>query len=88
MRAAYEQVLPARAGYTADEFRAVAEQVAGTSLKSVLGHRRRPAPQELDYTEALDVVRPALPVRVGAGRPAGRRVAGRRRRATTRAAWS
>jgi predicted metalloprotease with PDZ domain len=53
MRAAYAKYAATK-GYTADEFRAVAEQVAGTSLKGfwdavVTGT------QELEYTEALDV---------------------------------
>ena len=53
MRAAYDKFAGTK-GYTADEFRVVAEQVAGTSLKpfwdaAVTGT------QELDYTEALDV---------------------------------
>ena len=53
MRAAYGKFAGTK-GYTADEFRVVAEQVAGTSLKpfwdaAVTGT------QELDYTEALDV---------------------------------
>ena len=54
MKAAYEKYSGMR-GYTADEFRAVAEQVAGVSLKafwdaSVSGT------QELDYSEALDTL--------------------------------
>ena len=53
MRAAYERYAGSK-GYTADEFRMVAEKVAGTSLKAfwdtvVTGT------QELDYAEALDV---------------------------------
>ena len=42
-------------GYTADEFRAVAEQVAGDQPGVVLGRGGRPGTAELDYTEALDV---------------------------------
>ena len=54
------EVLRRRAATRPSEFRAVAEQVAGADLgdfwaSAVTGHR------ELDYSEALDSVRPALP---------------------------
>ena len=47
------------------------------------GTRRSPARRSWTTAEALDVVRPALPLRGGAGGPARPRVAGRRPRATT-----
>ena len=47
-------------GFTPDEFRVVAEQVAGTSLKS-FWETAIEGTAELDYTEALDDLRPALP---------------------------
>jgi predicted metalloprotease with PDZ domain len=53
MRTAYARYSDAK-GYTAEEFRAVVEQVAGTSLKS-FWDASVTGTQELDYTEALDV---------------------------------
>ena len=53
MRAAYDKYAGTK-GYTADEFRLVAEQVAGTSLKG-FWDTAVTGTQELDYTEALDV---------------------------------
>jgi predicted metalloprotease with PDZ domain len=53
MRAAYQQYSGAK-GYTPDEFRAVVEQVAGTSLKS-FWDSAIDGTAELDYTEALEI---------------------------------
>jgi predicted metalloprotease with PDZ domain len=53
MRLAYERYAGAK-GYTADEFRQAAEQVAGSSLKP-FWDQVVAGTQELDYTEALDV---------------------------------
>jgi len=53
MRAAYERYAGSK-GYTADEFRMVAEKVAGTSLKG-FWDTVVSSTQELDYAEALDV---------------------------------
>jgi predicted metalloprotease with PDZ domain len=53
MRAAYDKYAGTK-GYTADEFRIVAEQVAGTSLKA-FWDAAVTGTQELDYSEALDV---------------------------------
>src|SRR5688572_6329049 len=53
MRAAYQRFSGAR-GYTPDEFRAVAEQVAGTSLASFWDAGVE-GTAEVDYTEALDL---------------------------------
>jgi predicted metalloprotease with PDZ domain len=52
MKAAYEKYSGSR-GYTADEFRAVAEQVAGVSLKAFWDHAVT-GTDELDYKEALE----------------------------------
>src|SRR5688572_17193772 len=52
MRAAYERYAGAK-GYTAEEFRMVAEKVAGTSLKT-FWDTAVSGTQELDYAEALD----------------------------------
>ena len=54
MKAAYEKYSGMR-GYTADEFRAVAEQVAGTSLKAFWDSAVA-GTDELDYKEALDTL--------------------------------
>jgi len=54
MRAAYEKYSGMR-GYTADEFRGVAEQVAGVSLKG-FWDAAVTSTQELDYTEALETL--------------------------------
>jgi len=54
MKAAYEKYSGMR-GYTADEFRGVAEQVAGTSLKSFWDSAVS-GTDELDYKEALDTL--------------------------------
>lgn len=51
MVAAYQKFSGAR-GYTPDEFRAVAEQVAGTDLKA-FWERNIESASELDYSEAL-----------------------------------
>ena len=53
MRAAYQRFSGAK-GYTPDEFRAVAEQVAGTSLASFWDAGVE-GTAEVDYTEALDL---------------------------------
>jgi predicted metalloprotease with PDZ domain len=53
MRAAYARYADGK-GYTADEFRAVVEQVAGTSLKT-FWDTAVTGTQELDYAEALDL---------------------------------
>ena len=53
MRTAYDKYAGTK-GYTADEFRMVAEQVAGTGLKP-FWDAAVSGTQELDYTEALDV---------------------------------
>jgi predicted metalloprotease with PDZ domain len=52
MKAAYDKYAGTR-GYTADEFRAVAEQVAGVSLKS-FWDAAVSGTEELDYKEALE----------------------------------
>jgi predicted metalloprotease with PDZ domain len=52
MRAAYQKFSGTR-GFTPDEFRAVAEQVAGTSLQSFWATAVQ-GTGELDYSEALD----------------------------------
>ena len=54
MKAAYEKYSGMR-GYTADEFRAVAEQVAGISLKTFWDSAVS-GTDELDYKEALDTL--------------------------------
>jgi predicted metalloprotease with PDZ domain len=54
MKAAYDKYSGTR-GYTADEFRGVAEQVAGTSLKA-FWDAAVSGTAELDYTEALDTL--------------------------------
>jgi predicted metalloprotease with PDZ domain len=54
LKAAYTKFSETR-GYTADEFRAVAEQVAGGSLKAFWDSYVT-GTAELDYTEALDVL--------------------------------
>jgi|KBSSwiStaDraftv2_1062776.scaffolds.fasta_scaffold156472_1 predicted metalloprotease with PDZ domain len=54
MKAAYEKYSGMR-GYTADEFRGVAEQVAGTSLKPFWDSAVS-GTDELDYKEALDTL--------------------------------
>ena len=54
MRAAYQKFSGSR-GYTPDEFRAVAEQVAGDSLASFWGSAIE-GTAELDYAEALDLL--------------------------------
>jgi len=54
MKAAYEKYSGMR-GYTADEFRAVAEQVAGVSLKA-FWDAAVSGTGELDYTEALETL--------------------------------
>ncbi|HEV8397396.1 MAG TPA: PDZ domain-containing protein [Vicinamibacterales bacterium] len=54
MKAAYEKYSGMR-GYTADEFRGVAEQVAGTSLKSFWDSAVS-GTDELDYKDALDTL--------------------------------
>ncbi|HZI79790.1 MAG TPA: PDZ domain-containing protein [Vicinamibacterales bacterium] len=54
MKAAYEKYSGTR-GYTADEFRAVAEQVAGVSLKA-FWDAAVTGTDELDYKEALDTL--------------------------------
>jgi len=54
MKAAYEKYAGSR-GYTADEFRVVAEQVAGVSLKAFWDHAVS-GTGELDYQEALDTL--------------------------------
>ena len=54
MKAAYEKYSGMR-GYTADEFRAVAEQVAGVSLKAFWDSTVS-GTGELDYQEALDTL--------------------------------
>jgi predicted metalloprotease with PDZ domain len=54
MKAAYEKYSGLR-GYTADEFRAVAEQVAGVSLKA-FWDAAVSGTGELDYTEALETL--------------------------------
>jgi predicted metalloprotease with PDZ domain len=54
MKAAYEKYSGMR-GYTADEFRGVAEQVAGTSLKAFWDSAVS-GTDELDYKEALDTL--------------------------------
>ncbi len=54
MKAAYEKYSGAR-GYTADEFRVVAEQVAGVSLQAFWA-RAVTGTEELDYTEALEAL--------------------------------
>jgi predicted metalloprotease with PDZ domain len=53
MRAAYEKYSGTK-GYTPDEFRAVVEQVAGTSLASFWDAAVE-GTEEIDYEEALDV---------------------------------
>ncbi len=52
MRLAYQRYAGAR-GFTADEFRAAAEEVAGVDLKDFF-RRAVASTEELDYTEALD----------------------------------
>ena len=52
MRAAYQKFSGPR-GYTPEQFRAVAEQVAGTSLKA-FWESAVESTKELDYSEALD----------------------------------
>src|SRR5207247_177372 len=52
MRTAYQKFSGPK-GYTPDEFRAVAEQIAGTSLKAFWDTAVETT-SELDYTEALD----------------------------------
>lgn len=54
MKAAYEKYSGAR-GYTADEFRAVVEQVAGVSLKA-FWDQAVTGTEELDYKEALETL--------------------------------
>jgi predicted metalloprotease with PDZ domain len=54
MRAAYQK-FSARRGYTPDEFRAVAEQVAGASLGSFWDAAIE-GTAEIDYAEALDLL--------------------------------
>jgi predicted metalloprotease with PDZ domain len=54
MKAAYDKYSGMR-GYTADEFRAVAEQVAGTSLKA-FWDAAVTGTEELDYKEALETL--------------------------------
>jgi predicted metalloprotease with PDZ domain len=54
MKAAYDKYSGTR-GYTADEFRAVAEQVAGVSLKAFWDNAVT-GTGELDYTEALETL--------------------------------
>jgi predicted metalloprotease with PDZ domain len=53
MRAAYQKYSGAK-GYTPDEFRAVVEQVAGTSLKA-FWDTAIDGTAELDYAEALEI---------------------------------
>lgn len=52
MRAAFQKYSGSK-GYTAEEFQAVAEQVAGTSLEAFFT-RAVESTEELDYSEALD----------------------------------
>ena len=63
MRTAYQKFSGPK-GYTPEEFRAVAEQVAGTSLK-VFWDTAVESTSELDYTETLDTLglrfKPPLP---------------------------
>lgn len=66
MRAAYAKYSGAK-GYTPDEFRAVAEEVAGTSLKSFWASNVE-APGELDYAEALETFGVRFRQPDGAGR--------------------
>jgi predicted metalloprotease with PDZ domain len=54
LKAAYQKYAETR-GFTADEFRAVAEQVAGTSLKG-FWEAAVTGTAELDYAEALDTL--------------------------------
>ena len=54
MKAAYDKYSGSR-GYTADEFRAVAEQVAGVNLKAFWDHAVS-GTEELDYKEALETL--------------------------------
>jgi predicted metalloprotease with PDZ domain len=54
LKAAYEKYSGAK-GYTADEFRAVAEQVAGVSLKA-FWDQAVAGTEELDYKEALETL--------------------------------
>ena len=84
MRAAYERYAGS-AGYTADEFRIVAEQVAGTSLKTVLGHRGRPARR--NWTTPRRSTCSACASGPWRLRPTAGGRGWARPRATTRAAW-
>ena len=70
MRTAYQKFSGPK-GYTPEEFRAVAEQVAGTSLKA-FWDRAVESTSELDYTETLDTfgVRFKPPLLPPADRPA------------------
>jgi predicted metalloprotease with PDZ domain len=52
MRLAYKRY-SGRQGFTADQFRATAEEIAGTNLKDWF-HRALASTEELDYAEALD----------------------------------
>jgi predicted metalloprotease with PDZ domain len=52
MRLAYQRYAGAR-GYTADQFRATAEEIAGADLKDWF-QKSVSSTEELDYTEALD----------------------------------
>ncbi len=66
MRAAYARYSGAK-GYTPDEFRAVAEEVAGTSLRSFWAAYVE-APGEIDYNEALETFGVRFRQPDGAGR--------------------
>jgi predicted metalloprotease with PDZ domain len=67
MRTAYQKFSGPK-GYTSDDFRAVAEQVAGVSLKTFWDTAAE-GTSELEYTEALE----ALGLRFKAASPAGDR---------------
>ena len=68
MRAAYARYAGAR-GYTPEEFQAVAEEVAGTSLEA-FWRSQVEAPGEVDYAEALAAFGLRFaPVRGAAGQP-------------------
>ena len=49
-------------GYTPDQFYAVMSEAAGTDLKGWFA-KTAESTEELDYTEALDYLRPAVPSR-------------------------
>ena len=87
MRAAYQK-FSGRRGYTPDEFRAVAEQVAGVSLASFWDAAVE-GTAEVDYAEALELLglrfRPAAPT---AGRAVARCDDAQRRRPARRLAGS